>query len=383
MTDQTTATLPATDQATFSRTGLLFGALCLVALIAPLVHVKPNRILAGEGLALPLALNAPIGWVISATLLALTAATLSRRRRAMQLVGLALIGLGLTILSLGLAARQLSPEGNAIIRIAPGWGFWLLVLVFAMMLVDALARVRLALRWRLAALVLGTGGLLSLLTSGWFDHVSVMVEYHLRQDMFRDSLHQHVALAFGSLALALCVGVPLGVAGPCLPNGCGGPLLAGLNIIQTIPSLALFGLLIPLFGWVASQYTGRGGGGCGGDRAISGAGGAVSLCVAAGRVEYPRRPRPRQPPGARCGRQPGHDEVADSCGRWNCRWPCRPSSPATRIVLVQNIGLTVIAGLIGGGGFGSFVFQGLNQASTDLILLGALPTHLSRRFWPG
>ena len=45
---------------------------------------------------------------------------------------------------------------------------------------------------------------------------------------------------------------------------------------------------------------------------------------------------------------------------------------ATRIVLVQNIGLTVIAGLIGGGGFGSFVFQGRNQASTDMILLGAL-----------
>ncbi|WP_260350020.1 ABC transporter permease subunit [Alloyangia mangrovi] len=47
-----------------------------------------------------------------------------------------------------------------------------------------------------------------------------------------------------------------------------------------------------------------------------------------------------------------------------------------RIVLVQNIGLAVIAGLIGGGGFGSFVFQGLNQTATDLILLGALPTVL-------
>ena len=45
-----------------------------------------------------------------------------------------------------------------------------------------------------------------------------------------------------------------------------------------------------------------------------------------------------------------------------------------RIVLVQNIGLAVIAGLIGGGGFGTFVFQGLNQTATDLILLGALPT---------
>ena len=47
---------------------------------------------------------------------------------------------------------------------------------------------------------------------------------------------------------------------------------------------------------------------------------------------------------------------------------------AVRIVLVQNIGLAVIAGLIGGGGFGSFVFQGLNQTAMDLVLLGALPT---------
>jgi len=42
-------------------------------------------------------------------------------------------------------------------------------------------------------------------------------------------------------------------------------------------------------------------------------------------------------------------------------------------VLVQNIGLAVIAGLIGGGGFGTFVFQGIGQTATDLVLLGALP----------
>ena len=47
---------------------------------------------------------------------------------------------------------------------------------------------------------------------------------------------------------------------------------------------------------------------------------------------------------------------------------------AVRIVLVQNIGLAVIAGLIGGGGFGTFVFQGLGQTAMDLVLLGALPT---------
>ena len=45
-----------------------------------------------------------------------------------------------------------------------------------------------------------------------------------------------------------------------------------------------------------------------------------------------------------------------------------------RIVLVQNIGLVTIAALIGGGGFGVFVLQGIGQAATDLVLLGAIPT---------
>jgi osmoprotectant transport system permease protein len=45
-----------------------------------------------------------------------------------------------------------------------------------------------------------------------------------------------------------------------------------------------------------------------------------------------------------------------------------------RIVLVQNIGLATVAALIGGGGFGIFVFQGIGQTALDLVLLGAVPT---------
>ena len=45
-----------------------------------------------------------------------------------------------------------------------------------------------------------------------------------------------------------------------------------------------------------------------------------------------------------------------------------------RIVLVQNIGLATVAALIGGGGFGTFVFQGIGQTAMDLVLLGAIPT---------
>ena len=45
-----------------------------------------------------------------------------------------------------------------------------------------------------------------------------------------------------------------------------------------------------------------------------------------------------------------------------------------RIVLVQNIGLVAIAALIGAGGLGTFIFQGIGQTAIDLVLLGALPT---------
>ena len=50
------------------------------------------------------------------------------------------------------------------------------------------------------------------------------------------------------------------------------------------------------------------------------------------------------------------------------------SAMGIRIVLVQNIGLATIAALIGGGGFGVFVFQGVGQTAMDLVLLGAVPT---------
>ena len=44
-----------------------------------------------------------------------------------------------------------------------------------------------------------------------------------------------------------------------------------------------------------------------------------------------------------------------------------------RIALVQSIGLATVGALIGAGGFGVFVFQGIGQTASDLVLLGALP----------
>ena len=52
-----------------------------------------------------------------------------------------------------------------------------------------------------------------------------------------------------------------------------------------------------------------------------------------------------------------------------------------RIVLVQTIGLVAIAALIGGGGLGTFIFQGIGQTAIDLVLLGAIPI-VALAFWP-
>ncbi|MNP30537.1 putative osmoprotectant uptake system permease protein YehY [compost metagenome] len=45
-----------------------------------------------------------------------------------------------------------------------------------------------------------------------------------------------------------------------------------------------------------------------------------------------------------------------------------------RVVAVQTVGMAVIAALIGAGGFGALVFQGLLSSALDLVLLGVIPT---------
>ena len=51
----------------------------------------------------------------------------------------------------------------------------------------------------------------------------------------------------------------------------------------------------------------------------------------------------------------------------------RPILAGLRVASVQTIGLTTVASLIGAGGLGSFVFEGIGEDATDLVLLGALP----------
>jgi osmoprotectant transport system permease protein len=168
------------------------------------------------------------------------------------------------------------------------------------------------------------------------------------------------------------VGAPLGVAcqrSPALRS----ITLPVLNIIQTIPSIAMYGLMMAPLGLLAARFPLLG------HLGIRGIGAApalialflysllpVAVNVVVGLEEIPA----------------AIVEAARGMGMTASQRLLKVELPlampviltGVRIVLVQNIGLVTVAALIGAGGFGEFVFQGLGQSATDLVLLGAVPT---------
>lgn len=355
-----------------SRTGLLFAAVGFVGLALPFVQSKPNRILPGEGLRLAEALAQPYGWGLSLLLALILAATILGGNPAERRLGVSVAALIALVFSLGAAASHLTPPDNNLVRVSPGSGFWLLLLAFTLMLADALSHLRcgLTIQWaRLAGVIVL---IWLILASGMLYDVSVMREYAARSDIFAREATRHLVLAFGSLGLALLIGLPLGVAiyeKPKLRR----PVLGVLNILQTIPSLALFGIMIPVFGWIAANIPGA---------AQAGVAGIGLFPALIALFLYSLLPVVSNTLTGLVGVNPATREAAAGLGMTRGQVLFQVLVPlalpvllaAIRIVLVQNIGLAVIAGLIGGGGFGTFVFQGLNQTAMDLVLLGAMPT---------
>lgn len=355
--------------ARLSPPALLFAVIGLAGLALPLAQFKPNRIVPGDGVglaALPGGIEAMLA--LGAVL---AAACWSGWPAALRLAA-AVGGLVAATLSLGAAAAHLVPQGNMLARVSPSGGFWLLLLAFGLMGADGVNRLRpgLAGRWLMLAGAVALAA--AILASGALDGVSVMREYATRRDLFEREAQAHLALAFGSLGLALLVGIPAGIAIFQAPR-LRGPVLGVLNILQTIPSLALFGIMIPIFGWIAATLPGAA------QMGVSGIGVFPALVAL---FLYSLLPVVSNTLAGLSGVPAATRDAALGLGMTRAQLLVQVLIPlalpvllaAVRIVLVQNIGLAVIAGLIGGGGFGTFVFQGLNQTAMDLVLLGALPT---------
>ncbi len=349
----------------------LVGAAAMLFL--PLMWFAPNRLVSGEPVPLEALLHgrAPWLWVLMIYLLMLAWAPARASVQALIALSAGVI-FAILLLFTAHAADQLAGDGASIARSSPGSGLWLLLALNLLLASDAIRRLtpRALLRWLLNAAMWLVP--LWLLFSGRFDNLSLLKEYANRQDVFDQALYQHLVLLAGTLLPGLAIGLPLGWLCHRQPHY-QGPVFGVLNIIQTVPSVALFGLLIAPLAGLAKAFPWLG------DIGIGGIGLAPALIAL---VLYALLPLVR---GVVAGLDQVPALVLESAkGMGMSRWQrvLHVQIPLAlpvllrnlRVVAVQTIGMAVVAALIGAGGLGSLVFQGLLSSALDLVLLGVIPT---------
>lgn len=354
------------------KTGVLMAALMVVSTFAlPFIVVKPNRILQGQGISLIDALPSGGGIALAGAMVFVALCLLFRLPLSTRLV-IASAALIAVVVALGGAATAGLPPGNSYARVSPGSGFWLLLFSLSLAFVDMIAKLRLSPALRLLLLVIAATVIGGIFASGILADISVMKEYVNRSDAFWAEMSRHAMLALGSMLVAFLIGLPLGVICHRV-SWLRAAALNTLNILQTIPSIALFGLLILPLGWVATHIPGAAAIG------ISGIGTAPAFVAL---VLYSLLPVVANTVGGLENVPREANDAARGAGMTDLQRLVSIEFPLTfpsllaaiRIVLIQNIGMATIAALIGGGGMGVFVFQGLGQSAMDLVLLGALPT---------
>lgn len=371
MTDTAIAFAPARRRV-IDKLGVLIAAIGLAgALFLPFAVLRANRIVLGEARQIIESLPFAEALILAAALGLALAIALFRTPPVLRLAA-SLGGLAILALAMGHAGTVLTPEGNTFARISPGGGFWVAGFALALLSADALTRMRLKPIPRIAILAAVALAIGLLLWSGSWNDLSILKEYATRADAFWREAQTHVLLAFGSVVIAVVVGVPLGIFCQRVR-----PLRAAvlnvLNIVQTIPSIALFGLLIAPLAWVATNVPGAAAIG------VSGIGVAPALVAL---FAYSLLPVVSNTVVGLQSVSPAANDAARGMGMTDNQRLFGVELPLAfpviltgiRIVLVQNIGLATIAALIGGGGLGVFVFQGVGQTAMDLVLLGAAPT---------
>ena len=337
------------------------------------VAYAPNRLVSGRPVALSEAASLPLTIVIALLGALLLAMCFAAQRRPLHYAGAGLAAalLLLVLFAAGGAASGLAPGAKPAGRISLGAAFWTLVACAALAVVDALQRLGAGPAARILVVAAIGAGAVGLALAGTFDALSIAREYASRRQLFADALLRHIALVAGSVGPAIVIGFPLGVAAARRPR-LQGPLFAILNMLQTIPSIALFGLLIVPLAALATAVP---------RLAALGVGGIGVAPAIVALVLYALLPVVRNTSAGLASVEAAVVEAGRGMGLtsrqifWQVELPLAlPVLLAgLRIVTVQAIGLAVVAALIGAGGLGTFVFEGLGQYAVDLVLLGALP----------
>jgi len=350
---------------------LLVIAAIVAATNLPLLTYAPNRLLSGQGILL--SQLAARYWLLALPALPLLAAPWLRPSRSSCIVLLlAAAGLSGGLLALaGHEAQLRSGDADSLARISFGGAFWLLLLTAWLQLAEALRGLALALPARVAVILAALAPIVALIVSGYLDSLSLLKEYQNHQDAFNLALLRHLQLVVFSVVPAVVVGALLGALS-FRSRRARKLLFPVLNVIQTIPSIALFGLLIGPLALLGSLLPQSGIGGVGLPPALL----ALSLYSLLPMANGTLAGLEQVPADVR--------EAASGIGMSSWQIFFHVELPlalpvflaSVRVTTVQAVGLAVVAALIGAGGFGVLMFQGMSSSALDLVLLGVIPVIL-------
>jgi osmoprotectant transport system permease protein len=172
---------------------------------------------------------------------------------------------------------------------------------------------------------------------------------------------EHLWLTASAMLLAAAIGLPLGIV-LTLHQRLAKPVIALTNVIQVIPSLALFGLLLPV-PWLGEN--------------------AARLAILA-LTGYALLPIVRNTYAGIRSVDPALIDVAQAMGMsngqrlWKVELPLAASVilAGLRTATVTCVGVATIAAAIGAGGLGELIFRGVASVDNGLVLAGAIPAAL-------
>lgn len=334
--------------------------------------LRANRIARGEAVSLVSAFGS-WGLVLLACWTAV--AVLAHARAPLRFRGVAasLAAGAAPVLALwkaGAFATAYAQEAGELSRVSLGPGFWLTVAASYVAVFAATAwlergAVRAIVSYAPFAAVAG------LFASGTLTSLGIAKEHANNAEAFATQLNLHVAYVGASVAVGLALGLVLGLLAARKPAT--EPAVFGvLNVLQVLPTLAFIGLLYPLLTDLsrkADLFAAIG---------VHGVGWAPVVIVLSAYAVYPIA---RNTHAAFVSLEPAVIDAAKGIGMGPLRLLAEVEMPlalpvilaGVRVALVQSTAGAIIAGLVGGGGLGTFVFLGASETASDLMLLGVLP----------
>jgi len=209
------------------------------------------------------------------------------------------------------------------------------------------------------------------LLSGSLSNLGIFREFANEKDRFFAELIRHLFISLRSVSQALIIGFPLGIMA-WKKKKTTSSVFALINSLQTIPSLALFGILIPPLAWLSFRFPGLR------ELGFKGVGQTPAIIAL---TLYALLPIVRNTYTSLSVIENRLLEAGRGMGMTPSQLFFKLELPiglpiilsGVRVAMVQTTGNTTVAALIGAGGLGFFVFRGLEQAAPDLILMGVIP----------